>query len=289
MFFGVAPRFCKKKNRCFQNRRNFAETTENVVPNWRGRKTPILHPRVRNRLSWSGQRNGPDISVAAFSLLSHTSSKRQGQLFDIFAFSLLDNKSLSIILVIELFLCNKYLSFWSWFWSNFLCFCWLCLFFCVGASASDSPSSFRFFLQFSFFFLPVVFLLFWVVCFLVIVSFPLLLFFSFSCVSFSSSPMLFLFFLPFFLFFSCISFDCSCCCGSCHYSSSFSACVFSSPSPPRAFEQENNGLKNQSFCLPFGDPCENVLSQNHCFFSLVDFFHRRTCFCFMFLDYLLRE
>ena len=30
-FFGVAPRFRKK--RCFQNRRNFAETTENVVPN----------------------------------------------------------------------------------------------------------------------------------------------------------------------------------------------------------------------------------------------------------------
>ena len=45
------------------------------------------------------------------------------------AFFLLDNKSLSIILMIELFLCNKYLSFWSWFWSIFLCSCWLCLFF----------------------------------------------------------------------------------------------------------------------------------------------------------------
>ena len=52
VFFGVAPRFRKK--RCFQNRRNFAETTENVVPNWRGRKTQFLHPRVRKRLSWSG-------------------------------------------------------------------------------------------------------------------------------------------------------------------------------------------------------------------------------------------
>ena len=51
-FFGVAPRFGKK--RCFQNRRNFAETTENVVPNWRGRKTQFWHPRVRNGLSWSG-------------------------------------------------------------------------------------------------------------------------------------------------------------------------------------------------------------------------------------------
>ena len=46
------------------------------------------------------------------------------------------------------------------------------------------------------------------------------------------------------------------------------------PSPPRACEQENNGLKNKSFCLPIGDPCENVISQNHCFFSsVVDFFH----------------
>ena len=62
------------------------------------------------------------------------------------------------------------------------------------------------------------------------------------------------------------------------------------PSPPRAFEQESNGLKNKSFCLPIGDPCENVLSQNHCFFFLwwISFIHR-TCFCFMFLDYLLRE
>ena len=71
------------KKRCFQNRRNFAETTEDVVPSWRGRKTQFLHPRVRNRLSWSGQRNGPDISLAAFSFLSHSPSRRQGQLFDI--------------------------------------------------------------------------------------------------------------------------------------------------------------------------------------------------------------
>ena len=53
------------------------------------------------------------------------------------------------------------------------------------------------------------------------------------------------------------------------------------PSPPRAFEQESNGLKNKSFCLPIGDPCENVLSQNHCFFfSVVDFFHPQNMFLF---------
>ena len=84
VFFGVAPRFRKK--RCFQNRRNFAETTENVVPNWRGPKTQFWHPRVRNRLSWSGCRNGPDIFVAVFAALADTSSRRQGQLFDISCF-----------------------------------------------------------------------------------------------------------------------------------------------------------------------------------------------------------
>ena len=81
VFFGVAPRFREK--RCFQHRQDFAETTENVVPNWRGPKTQFWHPRVRNGLSWSGCRNGPDISVAAFSFLSHSPSRRQGQLFDI--------------------------------------------------------------------------------------------------------------------------------------------------------------------------------------------------------------
>ena len=84
VFFGVAPRFREK--RCCQHRQIFAETTENVVPNWRGPKTQFWHPRVRNGLSWSGYRNGPDISVALFAALADTSSRRQGQLFDIFCF-----------------------------------------------------------------------------------------------------------------------------------------------------------------------------------------------------------
>ena len=145
MFFGVAPRFCKK--RCFQNRRNFAETAENVVPNWRGRQTQFLHPRVRNRLSWSRQRNPLVpiyLSLHSPSFPIHLQEDKDNYLIFL-AVSLLDNRSLSIILMIELFLCNKYLSFFlSWFWSIFLCFCWLCLFFLVGASASDSPSSFLF-------------------------------------------------------------------------------------------------------------------------------------------------
>ena len=204
------------------------------------------------------------------------------------AFFLLDNKSLSIILMIELFLCNKYLSFWSWFWSIFLCSCWLCLFFFVGASASEFSFIIPFlFLQFSLilFFFLLSFFFFWVVCLLVLVFFfPSSCLFSFSCVSFSSSPMFFLFYFPFFP-------------ASLHLSRlivlavvvlviipPLSQLVFLLlPSPPRAFEQESNGLKNKSFCLPIGDPCENVISQNHCFFFLwwISFIHR-TCFCFMF-------
>ena len=122
------------------------------------------------------------------------------------AVSLLDNRSLSIILMIELFLCNKYLSFYHGSGQIF-CFCWLCLFSLVGASASDSPSSFLFlsslFFWMSFFFFGLYVFLFLCVCVcvsvcVVVFLFPSSCFFSFSCVSFSSWPMLFLFGLALF-------------------------------------------------------------------------------------------
>ena len=51
------------------------------------------------------------------------------------------------------------------------------------------------------------------------------------------------------------------------------------PSPPRAFEQENNGLKNKSFVCLSGILAKMSISQNHCFFfSLVDFFHPQNMF-----------
>ena len=118
------------------------------------------------------------------------------------AFSLLDNKSLSIILMIELFLCNKYLSFFFiMVLVNFSVFLLVVFVFFVGASASDSPSSFlfSFFNLVFFFFLPVVFLLFGLYVFLFLFFFPSSCFFSFSCVSFSSSPMLFCYFFLSFL------------------------------------------------------------------------------------------
>ena len=154
------------------------------------------------------------------------------------AVSLLDNRSLSIILMIELFLCNKYLSFFlSWFWSNFLCFSWLCLFFLVGASASDSHSSFLFL---SSFFCSCCLSSFWVVCLLVLVC-VCVLFFFFSLLLLVFLLLCVLLFMTYVVliwssfiscFFACISFDCSCCCGFSPYCSSFSSCVFSSPQAP---------------------------------------------------------
>ena len=89
------------------------------------------------------------------------------------AFSLLDNKSLSIILMIELFLCNKYLSFFFNGSGQFVCVLVGCVCFFVGASASDSPSSFLFsFFNLVLFFVSCCLSSFWVVCILVLVFFP---------------------------------------------------------------------------------------------------------------------
>ena len=142
-----------------------------------------------------------------------------------------------------------------------------------------------------FFFLPVVFLLFGLHVFLFLFFFPLLLLLFLLLCFLLFITYVILLLLPFFP-------------ASLHVSrvivlavvvlviiSPLSQLVFLLlPSPPRAFEQESNGAKNKSFCLPIGDPFENVLSQNHCFFFLwwMSFIHR-TCFCFLFLDYLLRE
>ena len=166
---------------------------------------------------------------------------------------------------------------------NFLCSCWLCLFFLVGASASDSPSSFLFsFFNLVFFFSSCCLSSFLgcmssCSCFFPppLASFPSLVFpslhhlcyFCFFFLSFLLLCMylvwlfLLLWFLSLFLLF-------------------LSLCFFFSPAPPRAFGQESHGLKNKSFCLPFWDPCENVLSQSLFLFSLVDFFHPQNMFLF---------
>ena len=180
VFFGGAPGFSQK--RVFQNRPILAETTENVVPKGRGRKTQFL----------------------------------------------------------------------PWFWSIFLCSCWLCLFFWLVPLLlillHHSVFSFQFCLLI---FLSVVFLLLGG-CMS-----------SCSCASYFLLLLIFLL-LWFLLFITYVIFV---------FSSFLSLCFFFSPGPS-AHLKKKTMEKKDFICLPFGDLCENVLSQNHSLFvSLVDFFH----------------
>ena len=126
VFFGVTPRFHKK--RVFENRPIFAETTGNIVPNGRGCTrnfctggSEISHVR-------SGSNMVPKNIFSHLHLLFHSPSSPQGELFHFLAFSLLDNTSLSMFLIIAFWLCNKYLSFSILVLLIFCCSCWLCLF-----------------------------------------------------------------------------------------------------------------------------------------------------------------
>ena len=198
------------------------------------------------------------------------------------AFSLLDNKSLSIILMIELFLCNKYLSFFYHGSGQFFCVLVGCVCFFVGASASDSPSSFLFFNLFFFFCSSCCLSSFWVVCLLVLVFFPLLLFFFLFLCFLLFITYVILLFLPLFP-------------ASLHVSRvivlvvvvlviipPLSQLVFLLlPSPPRAFEQESNGLRNKSFCCLSGILAKMSFHRIIVFFlSVVDFFHPQNMFLF---------
>ena len=186
--------------------------------------------------------------------------------------------------MIELFLCNKYLSFFYHGSGQFFCVLVGCVCFFVGASASDSPSSFLFsFFNLVFFiFLPVVFLLFglYVFLFLFLFSPPLA---SFPSLVFPSLHHLCYFVISSFLscFFACISCDCSCCCGSCHYSSSFSACVSSSPQPPARIWTGKQWTKKQIILFAYrGSLRKCPFTESLFLFSVVDFFHPQNMFLF---------
>ena len=172
VFFGVAPRFCKK--RCFQNRRNFAETTENVVPNWRGRIRNFCNQG--SEIGYLGQGN----ETVPIYLSLHSPS---------FPIRLQEDRPIVWYFWLFPFLTTgPFLSFW---WLNFssaistwvfimvlvkfLCFCWLCLFFWLVPLLLILLHHSFFFLYFCF--VPVVYLLFWVVCLLVLVCVCLFLFF----------------------------------------------------------------------------------------------------------------
>ena len=194
-----------------------------------------------------------------------TFKKTSKIVWDFLRFSLLDNRSLSITLAIEVFLCNKYLSCLSWFCCvlvGCVCFC-----FCVGTPASDSPSSCPFISSSLFYlFFPLVFSSYlgcMSSCFCVY-YFPAVVFFLLLCFLLFITYVIFILSSLLLCFFACISFDCSCCCGFVLIPPLSHLVFLLLPRPPRALEKENNGRKLISFCLPFGDPGENVLSQIAC-------------------------
>ena len=168
------------------------------------------------------------------------------------AFSLLDNRSLSIILMIELFLCNKYLSFFIMVLVNFsvfllvvfVIFCWcLCFwfsfiipfyFFNFVIFSSCCLSSFLGCMSSCSCFFPLLLFFFLLLCFLFFITYVILVFFFLSFLLLCMYLVwlfLLLWFLSLFLLF-------------------LSLCFFFSPAPPRALEQENNGTKIFHFvCL----------------------------------------
>ena len=108
-----------------------------------------------------------------------------------------------------------------------------------------------------------------------LVSFPSLVFLSLHhlCYFVISSFL--------FCFFACISCDRSCCCGSCHYSSSFSTCVFSSPQPPARIWTGKQWTKKQIILFAYrGSLRKCPFTESLFFFSVVDFFHPQNMFLF---------
>ena len=97
------PHFCVFGWRAWimvlQTRPILAETTENVVPKWRGRKTQLCHGRVWKRPSYKRQQDVPEIfSFHCTSFPIHLQA--QGKLFDFSCLFVFESRSLSIILMI---------------------------------------------------------------------------------------------------------------------------------------------------------------------------------------------
>ena len=231
VFLGGAPGFCNKKGFLFE----FAETTENVVPKWQGQRRSFCTEGSEMGYSRSGSKMVPTyFSSHCTSFPIHLHVHKENCLISL-AFSLLEDRSLSIKFNDCFLLCNKYLLF-SWLCSIYLFLLVVFVAFLVLLLLIIIHHSLFWCL---FFFSPwsfVVFLLSRVTCLLsfVIVIFLLLLiflllFFLFLITSYSYYCSWFVF-----SFFACILFDCSCCCVISAYSSSFLSCFFFSPGPPRA-------------------------------------------------------
>ena len=220
-------------------------------------------------------------------LLSHSPSTRQGELFHLSCLFPSWQQVLFYKFNDWILLCNQYLSCLLWFWSLWgvligcvCCYLLVPLLLIILNHPLFSLELCRvIFLLLSFFFFGMyVFLL-------LFFFFASSCFFSFSCVSFSSSHMLFHFFLPFFpsslrvsrlIVLAVVLFS--------PYFSSFLSCVSSSPQAPRVHLKRKMETTSISFCLPFGS-FARCLSKINFLFCLwwMSFIHR-TCYCWMLLE-----
>ena len=273
--FVGAPGFRQK--RVFENRAIFAETTENVVPNGRGSKTHFCTVGFEIGHLTSASNIVPKYFSLNWHFLSHSPSRRQAELFyfsclfpflrtgPFLYFSWLHFSAttsaicpfccvsfLLFVLVVFVFLLVSLLlillrhSFLS------LDFCFL-VFFC--------PVLFLFFFAFHVFFLPVV-------CLILLLFFcPSLMFLSVT------RPYLVLMF-PFVLCFLLVSrLILFALCFFSLFLLFLIFCLFFSPGPCVRLRRTTMDRTTISFCLPFGDLCENVLCAHLlCIYFLVDFF-----------------
>ena len=252
----------------------FAETTESVVPTCRGWE--------RNFCTGGSEmgyfRSGSNMVLKYFSFQCasfpiHLQEDKENCFISL-AFFVLDNRPLSIYLMIEVLLCNKYLSLLLWFWQ----IVWL-LVGCVSSFllvpllliiSLIIPFSLLNFVLLYFFLLSFFFFGFYLV-FLLLSSFCS----SLMCPSHKQLCYSNVFFLS--CFFACISINCSCCCGSCPRSSSFS--YFGSYSPPSASASYGKQPISHLVCL-WG------IFAHMSFHNIVV---HRTYFRLMLLEYVLRE
>ena len=138
--FRGAPGFRQKRG--FQNRPIFAETTENVVRNGRGAKTHFCTVGFEIGHLRSGSNMVPKYFSLNWHFLSHSPSRRQGDLFYFSCLFPVFRTGPFLYFSWLRFLLQQFLQCVLFVVFHFCCFCWLCLFSLADVSASGSTSSF---------------------------------------------------------------------------------------------------------------------------------------------------
>ena len=239
----------------------------NVVPNGRGCKTHLCTLGSEIDHVRSASNMVPKYFFLNWHFLSHSPSRRQGELFHFFSFSHLEHRSLSIFFMVAFCSAITPSVFPFCSVSHFCCYCWVVFVFLLVSLLLIILH--RSFLSLDFcllVLLPVLFrfFAFYVFFFLLFVS-SSSCFFSFSCVSFCDSPI---FFVGMFLL--CVFFS--------PCSSSFSFFGFLLP---HAFEKENHGKNNYLILFAFRGSLRTCPFRKIIVYFVLGWisFVRRTCLC----------